>query len=106
MQHRDLHWGQILVKNIPVPAVFPLSTQNQNQKTKPKSTRLTMDDPGHGVTATVIDLGLARMDAGDGTGGKQVHWTPVDEEVLLGEGVLMLTGDLCNFHSSFFVALY
>lgn len=45
-----------------------------------------MDDPLHGVEATVIDLGLSRMDAGDGHGGDPVHWTPIDQEVFEGEG--------------------
>lgn len=45
-----------------------------------------MDDLSHGVEATVIDLGLSRMDAGDGTGGNEIHWTPFDEEVFMGEG--------------------
>ena len=40
-----------------------------------------MDDPSHGVEATIIDLGLARMDGGDG-----VHWTPFDDEIFEGEG--------------------
>lgn len=45
-----------------------------------------MDDLSHGVEATVIDLGLSRMDAGDGTSGNEIHWTPLDEEVFMGEG--------------------
>jgi serine/threonine-protein kinase haspin len=40
-----------------------------------------MDHSSHGVTATIIDLGLARMDAGD-----DVHWTPFDELTFEGEG--------------------
>lgn len=40
-----------------------------------------MDDVSYGVAATIIDLGLARMDGGDG-----VHWTPLDEEIFEGEG--------------------
>jgi serine/threonine-protein kinase haspin len=40
-----------------------------------------MDDPSHGVEATIIDLGLARMDGGDG-----IHWTPFDDEIFEGEG--------------------
>ena len=42
-----------------------------------------MDDPAHGVLATVIDLGLSRMDAG---GPRGVHWTPLDPEIFEGEG--------------------
>ena len=82
-QHRDLHWGQVLVKNVPTNA---LKTLNLNQKTMSKSDRIYMDDLAHGVQATVIDLGLSRMDAGDGSDGDQVHWTPFDDEVFMGEG--------------------
>lgn len=49
-----------------------------------------MDDLGHGVQATVIDLGLSRMDAGDGDKGVEVHWTPFDDEVFMGEGTSSL----------------
>ena len=45
-----------------------------------------MDDPAHGVVVTLIDLGLARMDAGDGCGGEMIHWTPFDKEIFMGEG--------------------
>jgi serine/threonine-protein kinase haspin len=45
-----------------------------------------MDDLAHGVQVTVIDLGLSRMDAGDGSDGDRVHWTPFDEEIFMGEG--------------------
>ena len=48
-----------------------------------------MDDRSHGVQATIIDLGLSRMDAGDGADGECVHWTPFDEEVFMGEGPKM-----------------
>lgn len=47
---------------------------------------MKMDDQRHGVKVTLIDLGLSRMDAGDGAGGELVHWTPFDEEVFMGEG--------------------
>ncbi|KAI0053672.1 hypothetical protein FA95DRAFT_1508208 [Auriscalpium vulgare] len=69
-EHRDLHWGQILVRNVPSAA---------------RKTRLPMDDPRNGVKATVIDLGLARMAAGD-SGARAVQWTPFDDEVFEGEG--------------------
>ncbi len=45
-----------------------------------------MDDRSHGIQATIIDLGLSRMDAGDGGDGEPVYWTPFDEEVFMGEG--------------------
>jgi hypothetical protein len=45
-----------------------------------------MDHHAHGVRATLIDLGLSRMDAGDGDGGEIVHWTPFEDEVFMGEG--------------------
>ena len=41
-----------------------------------------MDAPAHGVLVTIIDLGLARMDA-DARGA---HWTPLDPEIFEGEG--------------------
>lgn len=84
-QHRDLHWGQILVKNVVRHA--PLKAVSVNQKAKAKR-QLYMDDLAHGVQATMIDLGLSRMDAGDGHDGNEVQWTPFDEEVFMGEGEL------------------
>jgi serine/threonine-protein kinase haspin len=47
-----------------------------------------MDDVTHGVQATVIDLGLSRMDATDADGFEKVYWTTIDEEVFMGEGLL------------------
>ena len=49
-----------------------------------------MDDPSHGVRATIIDLGLSRMDAGDNKGDIVTHWTPFEEETFMGEGKLLL----------------
>ncbi|KZT05662.1 uncharacterized protein LAESUDRAFT_681253 [Laetiporus sulphureus 93-53] len=71
-EHRDLHWGQILVKDIPV-------TSKPTRKTTKK---MPMDDECHGVEVTLIDLGLARMNSSD----KGVHWTPFDEEIFEGQG--------------------
>jgi len=45
-----------------------------------------MDDDSHGVKATVIDLGLARMDSGDYEDEERVRWTPFEEEIFQGEG--------------------
>ncbi|KAF7792874.1 hypothetical protein EIP86_003975 [Pleurotus ostreatoroseus] len=75
-EHRDLHWGQILVKSADVPTQPRLS----------KSKKIPMDHDAYGVKATVIDLGLSRMDPDDedDTGG--VHFTPFDDEVFEGEG--------------------
>lgn len=56
--------------------------------------RLPMDHPVHGVQATVIDLGLSRMDAcGDG-GATEIRWTPFDEEIFEGEGEQLLSTGL------------
>jgi serine/threonine-protein kinase haspin len=49
-----------------------------------------MDDLEHGVQATIIDLGLSRMDAGDGDDGEDVQWTPFDDEVFMGKGMMTL----------------
>lgn len=85
-EHRDLHWGQILVRN--VPSQKPkLKTINMNSGSKSRShKRAPMDDQDHGVEVTIIDLGLSRMDAGDGSNGTKVQWTPIDDEVFMGEG--------------------
>ncbi|KAL0067659.1 hypothetical protein AAF712_005374 [Marasmius tenuissimus] len=84
-EHRDLHWGQILLKPVPVPSVMPMQERvNQVAKVRPPKAR--MDDPVHGIQVTLIDLGLARMDAGDGAGGEMVHWTALDDEIFMGQG--------------------
>ncbi|KAG2077211.1 hypothetical protein BDR04DRAFT_1088144 [Suillus decipiens] len=74
-EHRDLHWGQILVKNVPVRT---LSSKKSGRK-------LRMDDVRFGVKATVIDLGLSRMET-TYTQGSKTYWTPFDEEIFEGEG--------------------
>jgi len=84
-QHRDLHWGQILVRNANGQSNASRNT-SINQKARSKLHRALMDDPSHGVAVTVIDLGLSRMDAGDGK--NNIHWTPFDEEVFEGQGLL------------------
>ncbi|KAA1466590.1 hypothetical protein DENSPDRAFT_811728 [Dentipellis sp. KUC8613] len=71
-EHRDLHWGQILVKDIP------------SKPSSRKAGAMTMDHPSIGIKATIIDLGLARMDGGSDT--TAIHWTPFDEEIFEGEG--------------------
>ncbi|KAK7054170.1 Other/Haspin protein kinase [Favolaschia claudopus] len=87
-EHRDLHLGQILVREVSSPAAAqrPLQAVNQNRTKATKASKPLMDDPVHGVRATLIDLGLSRMDAGDGSGGEMVHWTPFEEEIFQGEG--------------------
>ncbi|PPQ64615.1 hypothetical protein CVT24_008352 [Panaeolus cyanescens] len=86
-EHRDLHVGQILVKDLPIQnASNILKPHSTNQRGRPKAIRVYMDDASHGIEATVIDLGLSRMDAGDGHGGDPIHWTPIDQEVFEGEG--------------------
>ncbi|KAJ3784213.1 hypothetical protein GGU10DRAFT_428630 [Lentinula aff. detonsa] len=84
-EHRDLHLGQILIKDLPISTGLPMQQQQLNTPAR-KPTKLCMDDPSLGIRATLIDLGLARMDAGDGQGGEMVHWTPFDEETFMGEG--------------------
>ena len=45
----------------------------------------TLDREVYGVRATIIDLGLSRMDANDGQ-TNQVHWSPFDDCIFEGEG--------------------
>ena len=47
-----------------------------------------MDHDAYGVKATVIDLGLSRMDPDDEDETSGVHFTPFDDEVFEGEGIL------------------
>lgn len=56
---------------------------DQSSPSRAERKRVSMDDDAHGVQATIIDLGLSRMD--DGSDAK-VHWTPFDEEIFEGEG--------------------
>lgn len=102
MQHRDLHWGQILVKDLPSNKPTPLrSLAHTLNQTKPTTAqRVYMDDLAHGVEATIIDLGLSRMDAGDGDSGERVHWTPFDEEMFMGEGKRTSLLFTCSFSRS------
>ncbi|CAK5262817.1 unnamed protein product [Mycena citricolor] len=85
-EHRDLHLGQILVKDMPVQPSRALQAVNQNRAALTKTAPVTMDSSAAAVQVTLIDLGLSRMDAGDGAGGEMVHWTPFDEEIFAGEG--------------------
>jgi serine/threonine-protein kinase haspin len=88
--------GQILIKNVASPPVLPFQVHEPNQKAK-KQAKIFMDDVANGISVTLIDLGLARMDAGDGSGGEIVHWTPFDAEIFMGEGILVrrITKSLC-----------
>ncbi|KAL4076180.1 hypothetical protein J3A83DRAFT_4225444 [Scleroderma citrinum] len=72
-EHRDLHLGQILVKNVPT------------RRSHIKTAKVPMDDPHSGVKITIIDLGLSRMDATD-CRGRMAYWTPFDEDIFEGEG--------------------
>lgn len=48
---------------------------------------LPMDDAVHGVQATIIDLGLARIDRSDPNEDyRDTYWTPFDQVIFEGEG--------------------
>lgn len=72
-----MHWGQILVRNTGDTAKAPARRQSHVAG----ALRAPMNHLTHGVEATIIDLGLARMNGGKGT-----HWTPFDAEIFEGEG--------------------
>jgi serine/threonine-protein kinase haspin len=44
-----------------------------------------MDDKAHGIEVTLIDLGLARMETGEGK-SVETLWTPFDDETFDGKG--------------------
>ncbi|KAI0089068.1 hypothetical protein BDY19DRAFT_985076 [Irpex rosettiformis] len=72
-EHRDLHWGQILVKVV---------TDSEPPRVS-KGRKIPMDHDSHGVKITVIDLGLSRMETGEANG---LHFTVPDEEIFEGKG--------------------
>lgn len=73
-----MHWGQILVREI---------KPRGDLRDQPllREGRISMDHEKHGVGATIIDLGLSRLDHG---GGKSPYWTAFDEELFEGQGDL------------------
>ncbi|KAL5636420.1 hypothetical protein ACGC1H_000402 [Rhizoctonia solani] len=74
-EHRDLHWGQILVQNV------PQKGKTKNSKLKAHSN--VMDSPEHsGVRVTLIDLGLSRMN----THTQRAWFTKLEPEIFEGEG--------------------
>jgi serine/threonine-protein kinase haspin len=73
LQHRDLHWGQILVQTVDDPELPRIA----------RGRKVSMDHKVHGVRATVIDLGLSRMETGEAGG---LHFTIPDKEIFEGEG--------------------
>jgi len=68
-EHRDLHWGQVLILPVTHAVAEPTAS---------------MDDPGHGVAVTIIDFGFSRMDAPDPE--DPPLYTPFEPEVFEGEG--------------------
>jgi serine/threonine-protein kinase haspin len=87
LQHRDLHWGQILIKDIEVPKQL-----NRGPKTP---VRICMDHAAHGVKATIIDLGLSRMNPMDGE--EIPRYSNFDETIFQGEGQLFEVNRILRF---------
>lgn len=57
---------------------------------------IPMDHPSHGVTVSVIDLGLVRMNASEARSeGSSVHWTPLDDTIFEGEGLEVYECYIC-----------
>ena len=71
-EHRDLHWGQIMLQRTPVPRAGVAA-----------GTKL--DSEMFGVRATIIDMGLSRMQWGGREGGEPV-WTAFEECIFEGKG--------------------
>ncbi|CAE7181870.1 unnamed protein product [Rhizoctonia solani] len=74
-EHRDLHWGQILVQNAP--------PKGKSKSSKLKAHSNVLYSPEHcGVRVTLIDLGLSRMD----THTQRAWFTKLESEIFEGEG--------------------
>ena len=78
------------MKNIP-------SNASSRRNTSTTDVWLPMDHPVHGVKATVIDLGLARMNAQADNGSTEVRWTPFDKEIFEGEGSCIVLDSLALY---------
>ena len=61
------------------------ASKGERRVTEVEGESLYMDDPVHGVQATIIDLGLARIDSNP-NGEGQTYWTHFDAEIFEGEG--------------------
>ncbi|KDQ08844.1 hypothetical protein BOTBODRAFT_179480 [Botryobasidium botryosum FD-172 SS1] len=88
-EHRDLHWGQILIKEVAVP-------RKSLGMRKKAPDFLPMDHATHGIKATIIDFGLARINALSGAGGAVkgvgyssnlgAHYTVLEDVIFEGSG--------------------
>ncbi|KAF8309153.1 hypothetical protein DL93DRAFT_2141714 [Clavulina sp. PMI_390] len=77
-EHRDLHWGQILLEN-----VRPTASAKDNDH------RLPMNSQENGIKATIIDFGLSRMEYRDGDRRENKAlplYTTLEEAIFQGEG--------------------
>lgn len=83
IQHRDLHWGQVLIDTV--------------SKQEDDPVHMSLDDLSHGVKATIIDFGLSRMEvkrspktkpsvAANVQDPEGVQFTVFDETIFNGEG--------------------
>ena len=65
-------------------------SQKRTKRPLSQNPPMFLDDPSHGIEATIIDLGLARITRSGSLGDKESFWTSLDDTVFDGEGMLII----------------
>lgn len=90
IQHRDLHWGNVLVRPTEKDVLSELANLTLTPRKPTSKTSTALESRQSGVQVTLIDFTLSRADL-----GKQVVFDPfVDECIFDGEG------QYCSFIAS------